>query len=158
MWGVLLSLAWNSEKWRTIILENARYVFVASLLLFFGVVYMSYYNFTFGGVFSHSWLAVFYSTVILLALILSEKNTRSFFDLKALQWLGLRSYAIYLLHLPVKVIGLILFSQVFYLKLGIWFEVGIFTVLTLLFAEISYHILEKPFINLAHKAQYVHEK
>lgn len=152
MLGVLLALAWRRDDTRLFLQKNINIFRVSFLILFVRIVYLSFENINYGNPLGHSWLGFFYVNLILLALMSDEKSL--LFNSKIINWIGLRSYGIYLLHRPVMLITRYIFLRFSLPTLGIWQQLALFTFLTFVASELSFRVLEKPFIAWGHKAKY----
>jgi peptidoglycan/LPS O-acetylase OafA/YrhL len=73
--------------------------------------------------------------------IFSKSNNSIFIDLSVLQWIGGRSYSIYLWHWPIVVF------LAYFQKSGSNYWVFVGVMITLLLGEISYRFVECPFKN-----------
>ena len=84
-----------------------------------------------------------------LAVVLVAHNplTRAPFERRPVQWLGLRSFSLYLVHEPIVVsIALILGAAA-----PLWLTLAIAVPVALLLAEGFYRLVERPSIRLSHR-------
>jgi len=101
--GGVLALIIRHSNARKLLLENYKYLVLSFFAFLLGICFLIIFPCEgLGGVFLHLWLAILYSLFILLAYF---SNSGSIFSIilsnNVLVWLGLRSYGIYLLHLPI---------------------------------------------------------
>jgi lysophospholipase L1-like esterase len=84
------------------------------------------------------------ATVVLVAALLESRSPwRTVMDLAPLRWVGERSYGIYLWHWPVLIISGALFPYAVGTTRG-WVVLGSALALTLVLAELSLRLLERP--------------
>lgn len=155
MLGVLLALAWQNEKGKEFLYKHANLFRWSCFLLFLGVVYMTYQETWIGDAWAYLVLALFYCNFIVLVLIRND-NTSRFdpFKSRILEWFGLRSYGIYLLHKPILI--LIPFALAWFLhnNLSTWIDVLISTIVVFVVSEVSYRLLESPIMSWGHRFKY----
>ncbi|RPI92655.1 MAG: acyltransferase [Chloroflexi bacterium] len=155
MLGVLLALIWQWDKGREFMCKHVGFFRWSLVILFLVVAYLTYRGVWIGDVFGHLGLALFYGNVVVLALILSGKEGR--FNLlknRVLEWFGLRSYGIYLLHKPVQLLIPFLVTWFLHDTLSPWIMVAIFLIVLFVISELSYRIVEKPIMSLGHYFKY----
>ncbi len=121
------------------------------------IIFLSFEEVNYGDPLGHTWLAFFYVNLVILGLT-SNMGARGFFKSKLLAWMGLRSYGIYLLHRPIMILVRYVFVRFSLPRLGFWIELLLITLVTFAAAELSYQLLEKPFIALGHKFKYKYTK
>ncbi len=154
MLGVLLALLWSSESGKTFLVRNIglfRWLFIALLLI---AGYLTFIDTEVGDAIGHFWLALLYGDVLVLGLVLNNEHTRSFLGDKFVEWLGLRSYGIYLLHKPIQLLTTYLLLIIFRERFDQWIVITISLCLLLTSAEISYRFFEKPIIELGRRYKY----
>lgn len=155
MLGVLLALIWQWDKGKEFLCRHAS-VFRWSIVIFFlGAVYLTYQDIGVGNPYSHFWLALLYGNFIVLGLTLNpDPGKFSVFKSRILEWFGLRSYGIYLLHKPVQL--LIPFILAWFLRdaLSPWIVAIISLIALFVVSELSYRIVEKPVMSLGHHFKY----
>lgn len=153
MFGVLLALAWQNEKGKEFLYKHASLFRWSWFFLFLVIVYLTYQA-------PRIWdisfiLALFYCNFIVLVLI-RNGNTSRFdpFKSRILEWFGLRSYGIYLLHKPILI--LIPFALAWFLHndLSTWTDIVISTIVLFVVSEVSYRLLEKPIMSWGHRFKY----
>lgn len=155
MLGVLLALIWQWDKGKEFLYKYIDVFRWSFVFLFLVVTYLTYRGAWIGDVFGHLGLALFYGNCVVLALLLGGNEGRfNVLQNKVLEWFGLRSYGIYLLHKPVQI--LMPFAIVLFLKneLSPWTMVIIFLITLFIISELSYRIIEKPIMSLGHYFKY----
>jgi peptidoglycan/LPS O-acetylase OafA/YrhL len=106
--------------------------------------------------FGYSWLALFYTSILLIAVSGANKRMCQFLRYPLLMRLGTVSYFTYLLHLPLMEAARRLLALRFPYSsdavqlLGGWLGIG----LTLLLAAISWNYFEKPLFRRGHAHRY----
>lgn len=155
MLGVLLALIWQWDKGKEFLCKHVNIFRWSFVLLFLVVAYLTYRGAWIGDVAGHLGLALFYGNFVLLTLILSG-NEGKFNVLKnrVLEWFGLRSYGIYLLHKPIQILMPFVVAWFLGDVLSPWLMVTIFLVVTFVVSELSYRIIEKPIMSLGHYFKY----
>jgi peptidoglycan/LPS O-acetylase OafA/YrhL len=155
MLGVLLALIWQWDKGKEFLCKHVNIFRWSFVLLFLVVAYLTYREAWIGDVAGHLGLAFFYGNFVLLVLILGE-NEGKFNVLKnrVLEWFGLRSYGIYLLHKPIQILMPFVVAWFLGDVLSPWLMVTIFLVVTFVVSELSYRIIEKPVMSLGHYFKY----
>lgn len=155
MFGLLLALVWRSDNTKEFFKKYISIFKWTCFIFLIGAAYLTYQQKSFGDAFTHSWLALFYSNVILLALFSDPIARWSVFNNGVLEWLGLRSYGIYLLHKPVQIVVLFLLSRWHGFHLNPWIAVVIIVIVLCVVCELTYRLFEKPFLDLGHKFKYI---
>lgn len=153
MLGVVIAILWQSQSAQAFIHAHKKY-FLWSLLVFFvGIAYLFKMEAGIGLPIPHFFLAFFYADLLLLALVSSLQSPGFFFGNRFLGWLGIRSYGIYLLHKPIRLVFVTLLSG-FSISLDPVVSTLIVCVLLFALAEISYRLIEKPIMNWGHNIKY----
>lgn len=154
--GLIAFIVRNNNLFR--ILKNNKIIFNLVFLIFLigcGILSMKCY--IIGNYFNHSWLAIFYGLFLLFPFINKDSIVNLFLKNKILTWIGLRSYAIYLLHQPVNGCLHAIFNHSSPIINS--FYTGSITIcallLTFLIAELSFKFFEKPILRYAHRFKYV---
>jgi len=104
----------------------------------------------------YSWLALFYTSVLLVIVAGASEMIRVALRNRGLVWLGSVSYFTYLLHLPLmegarRLLGTRFTYASWTVQFwGGWLGIG----LTLLLASLSWRYLEKPLLGKAHSYRY----
>ena len=153
MLGVLIAIIWQSKSGQAFFYSHKKYFLFALPLFFLGIAYLIAVKAGLGTPLPHFILAFFYADLLILALIHPLEKPGPLFGNKFLDWLGLRSYGIYLLHKPFRLVMITLLakqSMVF----EPWVNLLLVTILLFVFAEISYRLIEKPMMNLGHRFKY----
>jgi len=106
--------------------------------------------------FGYSWLAGFYSLVLLACLHHSDGWIARICRARWLQWLGVMSYGVYLFHQPIS--GLC-HAALRGTEPGMTNLIGVAAtslalLITLLVAWLSFRYVEKPILNFGHRYQY----
>ena len=153
MLGVLIAVIWQSKKAQNFIHEHKKYYMIALPFFFAGIAYLVYAETGLGNPLGHFILAFFYADLLLLALVSSPEKPGLLFGNKFLGWLGLRSYGIYLLHKPVRLVFVMLLAGS-PIVLEPWVSILLTCILLFLVAELSYRFIEKPIMNLGHHFKY----
>ena len=154
MLGVLLALVWLNKSAQALVYKYAFIFCLSFIFLLFVVGMLTYNNIHPGDAFGHSWLGLFYLNFIILALMASSKITNLIFQNKLLEWFGLRSYGIYLLHIPIQISLTALLASFPTLRLYGGIIVLLDTLIVLGISELSYRYFEKPIIKLGRKFEY----
>lgn len=155
MLGVFLALVWQWDEGKELLHKHVNLLRGSCVLLFLVIAYLSYRETSIGSIFGHFWLAVFYFNFLVLVLIrTSEERKFHPFNNKFLEWLGLRSYGIYLFHKPVQLLVPLLIAQFLTDDLARWLVILIYTVILLVVCELSYRFLEKPIMAWGHRFKY----
>ena len=155
MLGVLLALVWRWDAGKIFLYRHVNVFRWSFVILFLMVAYLTYRKSWIGGVWVHSGLALFYCNFIVLALTLDGKE-RKFRILKNrfLEWFGLRSYGIYLLHKPVQILIPFILAGFVSSALSPWTVVIVSLIALFVLCELSYQIVEKPLTSLGHYFKY----
>ncbi len=153
MIGVLIAIVWQSNDGQAFIHSHKKYFLFALPVFFLGIAYLFKINAGIGLPFPHFLLAFFYADLLILALVSSPEKPGLIFSNKFLGWLGLRSYGIYLLHKPFRIVFVTLLSG-FSIALVPWVSILLTCILLFVLAEISYRVVEKPIMNLGHHFKY----
>jgi len=158
--GMLLAFAWRQPRFHQWLREHRSALQLAVLVLFLGIAALLWWlvhplnivTVTLG----YSWLALFYSTLLVLALSHTQSRLAAFLRLKPLAWLGAVSYCVYILHDAFNFFAhrLLLHSLP-----RIYDAPGIVVTLlalaaTLAVAAFSWRFFEKPLIRRGHSYSY----
>ena len=157
--GVGLAYLSRQKKFKAMITTHLAWVWATLFLLFVTLACLINIGWTgIGQVTNHFILALFYTAFVILALYSKFKPLKFILENPILRWIGWRSYAIYLFHVPIMglVFGLA-FGRVPELKSPIDVIAIISTiVLVCIASEISYHTLEKPMLRIGYKYKFIH--
>lgn len=159
-WGILLAYGWR-QRWFRSFLESRRallegftiFMLLGICGLFWWLVHpINAVTATLG----YSWLAIFYSSVLVLVISHSNGWLAAAMRLKLLRWLGTVSYCVYILHDAFDFFAhrLILHSQPrIYDAAGVGATI-LALLATLAAASLSWRYLEKPLIRKGHSYSY----
>lgn len=158
--GVLLALFWRKDWFRAFLVKR-RLLFQRTLLvLLLGVGALLWWlahplnlvTVTIG----FSWLAMFYSCLLLLVLSHTQGWVAGVMRWKFLRWLGTISYCVYVIHLAVNMLAhriLLRAMPQVYNEAGLGVTL-LATVLTLGVATLSWRHFEKPLVRRGHMYLY----
>ena len=152
--GLLVAIACRNQTVWTWLASHRRYVYAAFAVFGSGILIWILGDVSFG----YTWMAGFYTSLLILAVVSPGRMERSIFRSFVLMRLGTVAYALYLFHPGI----LRLYHFFFFGKLPSIHDFPTFwvTLLSLctvvLFAELSWMIFEKPLIRFARiRFQYV---
>lgn len=154
MLGVLIAIVWQSESGQAFFHNHKRYFLFALPVFFLGIAYLFEVEAGIGTPLAHFILAFFYADLMLLGLVSSPENPGLLFGNKFLRWLGLRSYGVYLLHKPFRLIVMTLLQKQS-IVLAPWANLLLVVILLFAFSEISYRLIEKPMMSWGHRFKYL---
>jgi peptidoglycan/LPS O-acetylase OafA/YrhL len=153
MMGVLIAIFWQSQKGQAFFHEHKKYFLYALPFFFAGVAWLFRINAGIGTPFAHFFLAFFYTDLLILGLVSSPEKPGFIFGNKILGWLGTRSYGIYLLHKPIRIVVIVLLAGLS-ISLEPWANLLLICAVLFALAEISYRLIESPIMNLGHHFKY----
>jgi peptidoglycan/LPS O-acetylase OafA/YrhL len=157
--GVLAALLVRSKYWWNLLRTKRTTLYGITAVLFAGVAFMTYKGYVVNtappvNIVGYSWLALFYSFCLLIAVSPSKNNTRQFLCQKWLMRLGTIAYCTYLIHVPLVQAG----RRLLELRVSpqaAWLPGGMLGIAaTLSIASISWKFFEKPLLRSGHKHQY----
>jgi len=119
--------------------------------LFAGVLVMTFRRPAFEP-FDHSWLAVFYASLILVAVVYADGTLSRVLRWRVLVWFGAVSYGIYMIHIPVY--GMLHAAFDGSATLPAVAVTVLAFVTTLVVAAVSHRFLERPIIALGHRVRF----
>ena len=154
MLGVLLAILWRSERGKQLLYKYAPVIRWSLLFFLAGAVYLVYRDTSYGDVIGHFWLALLYGQVVVLALTSDPLKQGPVFKNRVLEWLGLRSYGIYLLHRPIAVVTPVFLRIAFDFRPIWWVNLLMKAAVLFFISELSYRLLEKPIMELGHRFKY----
>jgi peptidoglycan/LPS O-acetylase OafA/YrhL len=155
MLGVLLALVWQWDKGKEFLHQYVSVFRWSFVVLFLVVAYLTYQQVWMGDAIGQFGLALFYCNFIVLALTLDGNKRRfSLLKNKILEWFGLRSYGIYLLHKPVQILVPFVLAWLLLDNVSPWIVVIISLIVLFVISELSYRIVEKPIMVLGHRFKY----
>jgi len=157
--GVLLAFFWRRDIFKMFVRNNKKLVLSLFIVMLFVAAVMSYKLPHVGGIMNHFLLAILYSLFILIVVSGIFPVLSVLLSGRLLVWLGQRSYGIYLFH------GGILFIIHWFLKgevsspqimqsFDVYLTVSSL-LLTFLFAELSFHFIEKPSLSYGHSWKFI---
>jgi peptidoglycan/LPS O-acetylase OafA/YrhL len=159
-WGILLAVAWRQPSFRNFLANRGSVLSRTVLFLFLGVVALSWWlahppalvTLTIG----MSWLAVFYTCLLLLVLFRTGSNVAAVMRWRWLGKLGTISYCVYILHDTFNQIAhrLLLHSEPQLYDLRGLAVTLLALVLTLSVASLSWRYFERPLIRRGHRYSY----
>jgi peptidoglycan/LPS O-acetylase OafA/YrhL len=149
--GVLTALLVRNRTSSQWIRENRNVLRLTTVVLFLGVVYLTHrggYEFSwFMATLGYSWLALFYTGCLLLAVTATEGLTKRLLESRILMQLGAIAYCTYLIHVTLieacsRALGVQLLGDLAGISL------------TLLVAKLSLKFFEGPLIRQGHAYRY----
>jgi peptidoglycan/LPS O-acetylase OafA/YrhL len=155
--GGMLAIAYRTPKVKNAMYEYYRYFLVLFFVFLFGVGILTFSDLGIGDVFVHLWLAVFYSLLLIVCTLRPEGVISVSISNRFFVWLGLRSYGIYLFHIPVSSITHQFLTGHVPHYFSNWpeFLVTLFAMLiTFVLAEISFRLFESFFLSYGRKFRY----
>lgn len=153
--GIIMAVIYRNEALMEILKKNLQILYLFLGVLGFGIL-LRFSGFSLG-VFSFTWIAMFFAVLVLIPLANDNAIVSKFFKLNFLKVFGKYSYGIYLYHMPVYYLihalnnkyGIELPSLTHVLLFNV-FSVGVI----FLVSFISYEFFEKRFINMAKHVSY----
>lgn len=153
MMGVLVAILWRSQQ-----VKN--FVYKYKLFFWLGIIpfvlnFRYFINLAIGDPIGHLAFAFLYTLLLILALSVPLEKPGIIFGNRILEWFGLRSYGLYLLHKPVLVLvsGLL---AAWSIQMNAFLFVFLITATLFILAELSYRFFEKPFMDFGHRFKYSH--
>lgn len=152
--GGLIAVAYRDEKLWPKISSLGNQLIGGLGLVSAAMIFLIAKNAGIGDVYLHTILALFGGIIILLVLIDEDHLINRLLRLDGLRWFGLRSYGIFLFHLPI--LGLLrqISGRAQAPELAGWTDVGVMLAAlgaTLLLSEISYRFFESKMIVLGRR-------
>lgn len=154
MLGVLLALVWQSEAGQNFLRKQENILRWSFAFLLAGVAGLIHARILEGDALGHFWLALLYCNLVILALISSSKLSGAVFNNPVMEWLGLRSYGIYLLHRPVEIAYTAALAALSISQDNTWLNVLLMTVILFGLTELSYRFFETPILELGRRFKY----
>lgn len=159
-WGILLAIAWRQPSFRAFLAARGRLLSRAVLFFFLGVAALSWWlarppalvTLTIG----ISWLALFYSCLLLLVLSRTAGRVAAVMRWRWLGKLGAISYCVYILHDAFNQIAhrVLLHSEPQLYNLRGLAVTLLALLLTISVASISWRFFEQPLIRRGHRYTY----
>jgi len=151
MMGVLTAVLWQSEIVKVFI-HKYRLLFWLAAIPFI-VNFRYFLTRLTGDPMGHLAFAFMYTLLLVLALATPHEKPGAIFGNGILEWFGLRSYGLYLLHKPVYFLFSGLFSA-WSIQLDTFLFLILISVVLFILAELSYQFFEKRFIEIGHRFKY----
>lgn len=151
--GGLLALLLSNNLIKQKALTHQKLLYQFLILLTAIIVIMTLMFNEAGNFLNHLILGVFYASLIQVVITNQSFFMARWFRSDILRWFGTRSYAIYIFHQACFGIAHHLYPDLIELKHYFFFTFIAF-ITTLILAEISFHCIEKPFINFGHRFSY----
>jgi peptidoglycan/LPS O-acetylase OafA/YrhL len=153
--GIVIAVIYRNTGLMMVLKKNLILLYLFLGVLAFGIL-LRFAGFSLG-VFSFTWIAMFFAVLVLIPLANDNAIVSKFFKLNMLKVFGKYSYGIYLYHMPVYYLvhalnnkyGIDLSSLTQVLLFNV-FSVGLIFVVSF----ISYEFYEKRFINMAKHVSY----
>lgn len=159
-WGILLAIGWRQPWFRGFLRSHPLPLHGALLVLFLGVLTMLWWLARPAGLVTLSvglsWLALFYSALLLVALSQGSGRIARFFRIRVLGLLGTISYCVYILHDTFNLLAhriLLGTRPRLYDPAGVAVTVLAFAI-TIIVASLSWRYFEKPLIRRGHSYVY----
>ena len=158
--GVIGAWMMRNEDCRNILRNNVDSITLAFMVLFTGTLLFSIGNFGHLSLemtpMGYTWLAILYLFLIFIGILSEKAWIESVLTAMPLRWLGRRSFTIYLFHL--------MFLGIFHCLMsksapplegdhGLLSSVSAL-ISTILFASVSWNVIEKPFIRFGRRFRY----
>jgi len=150
--GGLIAIVIRDVRLREVLIINYRYIVFLFVSFFIGTAIWSTCHFAYlgyGTAFIHLWFGILYSLFIIVVIL--NRSTSLSFVLKnnLLVWFGLRSYAVYLFHMPMKTIVYYYLSNI--MPLAYFHYVDYLTpvvslIIVLILSELSFRYYENRFL------------
>jgi len=151
MMGVLMAILWQSQRVRIFIHKYTLLFWLAAIPFILNFRY--FVTISIGNPMGHLSFAFLYTLSLILALGAPLEKSGFIFGNKILEWFGLRSYGLYLLHKPVYVLSSGLLAA-WSIQLGTFRFLILTIVILFILAELSYRFFEKRFMELGHRFKY----
>jgi peptidoglycan/LPS O-acetylase OafA/YrhL len=159
-WGILLAVAWRQPSFRVFLANRGALLARTVLFLFLGVAALSWWLARPPALFTLTigitWLAVFYSCLLLLVLSRTGSRVAAVMRWRWLGQLGAISYCVYILHDAFNQIAhrLLLHSQPQLYDLRGLAVTLLALVLTIALAALSWRYFEHPLVRRGHRYSY----
>jgi peptidoglycan/LPS O-acetylase OafA/YrhL len=159
-WGMLAAVAFQYPKVRGYLRDHSSVLSRGLLVLSLGFMTLTYWMVrpagTIVGTVGLSFLAVFYLCLLLFILCTPGSWLARVMRSKSLRNLGMISYCVYIIHLPINlaVHRLLLHSSPRFYDLKGMVVTAFSAILTWSLAMVSWHFLEKPLVRRGHRYSY----
>jgi len=153
--GALCALIVRTPRWRKLLLAHRTFLYCATGFLFLGLVALTHRGYELSSLMvtvGCSWVGLFYSGCLLIAVTANSGLTRHILCNCFLMQLGVLAYCTYLLHLPLieascRLLGL----RWNYASTTAQFRGGLVGIaLTIVIAKFSWTFFEKPLLRRGH--------
>jgi peptidoglycan/LPS O-acetylase OafA/YrhL len=150
--GILVALAYRNQSAWSWFTSHRRYLYTAFIILGAGVVNWTLRDFKLMEWLGFTWMALFYTCLLLLVLANPGRVERAVFGNRAITRLGTIAYGVYLLHTGILFLcHFVCFHEKPTNHSPATVSVTIVSLLiTIVLAELSWRYLEKPLIRMAH--------
>lgn len=154
--GALLAWVLRYTNFGQTAAQRLKFLYLIFGLFLVGTLFLNWRGGRIGGGLTHFWLAGFYSTFLLLAVIHKEGLLSRILKTRILVWFGVLSYGIYMLHQAVNglVHGLINASVPQIRNMHDAVLTLLAFVITLVLAACSYYFIEKKILRYGHSFHY----
>ena len=146
--GGLIAISIRDVRLREVLIANYRYIVFLFIFFLIGTAVLSTGLYTCGTAFIHLWLGILYSLFIVVVILNRSASLSLVLKHNLLVWFGLRSYAVYLFHVPMKAIVYYYLSTI--IPLACFHYVDYLTpvvslIIVLILSELSFRYYEKDF-------------
>jgi len=157
--GILAAWLVRTPRGWKFLLDRGGALKGAAGVFFVGMVVMTHWGYFLSGpmvTFGYTWLALFYVSVLLIAVSGASESLGRVLRARVLMQLGAVSYFVYLFHLPLmEAARRILWLRFPRESATVYFAGGCLgIVLTLLAAQLSWRFFEKPLVGRSHRYRY----
>ena len=160
--GGLLAIAYRDQKTKDFLVRNINLLVVLFFIFLFGAGILILQGFThIGDPFVHSWMGGLYSLCLTICILSPSKITNIFVSNPFFIWLGVRSYSIYLFHLPITILThqfITGHKNPYYSNWNEFFVTLLSMGITIVFAELSMKVFERFFLSYGKSFQYKFDK
>jgi peptidoglycan/LPS O-acetylase OafA/YrhL len=155
--GACLAFLFRSPRFMASIQKYRRVLLAVLLWLLLGAALVTFHSQGLDAFRLQFWLALLFSTLLLVALVNRDGRLGSILRSRILVWLGTLSFGIYMLHQAVSglVHGLLRGDAP---AIASWSDAGVTALaltLTLALAALSYRFLESPLLAAGHRLRFV---
>ena len=158
LFGVLAAMALRNDKWKGRISESRKLLYGGLVVFAVGMALLTKYShdpFSRGiSIFGFTWVAAFYSLVLVTAVTQASSPISCAFRWKWLRELGIIAYGVYLFHFPVLIAAYALFwhSWIPFLSRRLFLLTNISALVAVIcVCSLSWRYFERPLIDFAHR-------
>jgi peptidoglycan/LPS O-acetylase OafA/YrhL len=150
--GAAVAVVCGSRERLRVLAKQRAWIAVAALLLAVGVLAEAKWKNAFG-IFTHTWLALFYGSIVLL--VLTKFSAARLLRAKVLVFFGNISYGLYLVHIPCLGLATALLwsSNAEFLGQRPVGCTAVAAVASVILAVASLHLFERPILNRVRRVQ-----